>query len=587
MNKIPQNKIWKQQNLGDGFNDIVKSYNLDLASEQGFLKLFPRLVLNTGSDDDADLKIPFAIVYNNTLSKWHVGSGAVMFVGGDLPNEAFTQDAATTPPSFETTTRPDIAVFTAANGDEYTYGMSAELFKLNIGGTAWGSAITGLGGSTNGAPLIPFLGRLYYRIGRASMGSINASDTPVAPTNTYALALNDNAQEINCGKATSDFIFLGTIARPGRKARVHKWNGSSTAVTATYEIDAQGVLSMGIVNNTPWILDSNGALRIFNGGAFVEVDRLPYKKGQIIRPVSGASATHLCHYNGMTVDGDRIFININSTLADGTTYDNVPSGLWEYNPTNKLFHHGSPTTTKSGSAIVDYGAQKISATGAISMAKVSDSTTNGTILTGFSYYSDATTVKHGIFYDDNNDTLQKAGSLIISRIPSENVTDIWQKIYAILGRKFLSATDKIVLKARTEEDEPTEATITYTSTTTFTVAASAFTTAPVEGDEVEILQGVGAGRCAHITAVTGTTTLTITVDETITGATTQTTKARFQTWKKLGSYNAQTDDFFKLPVDQSQLGASPWFQIKAWILWTGKNKLSHLIVSNKVNEKIE
>ena len=224
--------------------------------------------------------------------------------------------------------------------------------------------------------------------------------------------------------------------------------------------------------------------------------------------------------------------------------------------------------------------------GALALAKVNDSDTNGTLLAGATIFTSATATTVGIFYDDSNDTLQKAGSFVIAKQFSENITETWQKFY-LRFRKFLNSTDKIVVKARTEEDEPTEATITYVNTTSFTVLASAFTTNPAVGDEVEILRGVGAGRTAHITAVTGTTTLTCTVDETITGATTQTATGRFQTWKKLGSYNAQTDDFLKLPIDLSLVGSTPWIQFKVWCLWTGKNEIYDTIISSKVNEAIE
>jgi hypothetical protein len=181
---------------------------------------------------------------------------------------------------------------------------------------------------------------------------------------------------------------------------------------------------------------------------------------------------------------------------------------------------------------------------------------------------------------------KKAGSFTTSKIFSPNITDIWQKI-SLRFRRFLNATDKIVIKARTIEDEPIEATITYLNTTSFTVSASSFTTAPLVGDEVEIIQGVGAGRCAHITSVSGTTTLTIVVDETITGATTQTAIARFQTWKKLGSYNSESDDFFPCPIDSSLIGSTPWIQFKVWILWTGRDELHDLIISSKANQAIE
>ena len=97
--KLPKTGVWRQENLGDKFGDLVRSFNIDLPDEQGKLRSSGRLVLNTASTDDAQLGIPFAVVYNNTLAKWHIGCGEFMFVGGDLPNEGFTQDAATDAPS--------------------------------------------------------------------------------------------------------------------------------------------------------------------------------------------------------------------------------------------------------------------------------------------------------------------------------------------------------------------------------------------------------------------------------------------------------------------------------------------------------
>lgn len=579
--KFPKNNIWKQSNYGNKFEDIVSSFNMDLIERYGSIKVSPRFLVNTDDSDSAALDVaPFAIIFNSARDDFHVGAGDNMFIGGDTPNDAFIIDAAAQTPSFETTSQPDLAYF-----NSLTYGMVAELTRLDADGSDW-DTITSLTGATNGAPMIPFAGRLYYRIGTDKMGSINTSETPVAPTNTYALAINEPAHVIHCGRGGSDFIWLGTRTSLGKKAKVYKWNGSSTSVSDVFEIDAQGVLAMAILDNVPYILDSNGILRKFNGGSFVEVDRLPFKEGKPLKPLSGIVTSWLCHYNGMTSDRENIYLNLNTSYADGTTDESIPAGVWKYNKNVGLHHYASFGTTKSGGTITDYGAAKVDAVGAIALVKPDDSDSNGILLAGATIYTTASATKTAIFYNDTNDTLQKAGYFVTSRIFSDNITNAWQKIYARF-RRFLNATDKIIIKARTKEDKSTEATITYVNTTSFTVLASAFTTNPVAGDEVEILQGVGAGRTAHITAVAGTTTLTITIDETITGATTQTAKARFQTWVKLGSYNAQNDDFCKFPIQSNQLGSSPWIQFKVWFLWTGENELYDLIIANKVAEAIE
>lgn len=579
MATLPSNGLWRQDNIGDRFGNLQRSCSLDLSHEQGKIKISPRLFVNIDSTDDADLLTPFAFVYNDVLSKWHCGAGAVMFVGGDSANEAFTQDAATDAPSFTTTARPDLAYF-----NEKTYGMAAELYRLDSDGTDW-DVITSLGGSLNGAPLISFggTGRLYYRIGADQMGSINTAETPVAPTNTYALDLNDANHPISCGRASSDYIWLGTKPSQGDKARVHQWDGSSTAVSGTYEIEADAVLAMTIRNNVPWIMDSNGVLSAFTGGSFVPVARLPFRRTKIPHTTTGAHTVYLIHYNGMVTDGDRILMNINATYADGTMDENVPSGIWEYNDVNGLFHHASYGLTQSGDTITDYGALRISTIGALALAKSRATDSNANFLAGAGIFSNATTQLFVIAHDDRNDTKQKAGSFITPKIFSPNVTDVWNTVM-IRFRKLRNATDKIVIKGRNTDDDPVEATITYTSTTTFTVPTASFTTAPAVGDEVEIINGVGAGRTAHITTITTSApNYAITLDETITGATTQTAKALFQTWKKLGVYNAQTDEIFKVPVGLSH---SAWVQFKVWFLCTGENEIFDTILTQKPNEII-
>ena len=594
--KLPQENIWTQPNIGDKFGAIQSSFNLDFPiNEQGILQVSPRLMINkssdTGNGGDADLGIPFAFAFNSTLNKWHAGCGAVMFVGDAAPSVAFTQDAATSPPSFEATVRPDLTTFTIS-GSVYTYGMSAELHKLNVGGTAWSQITTGgtaLGGANNGAPLIQFKERLYYRFGNYAMYSIDNADTPIT-SGTYTIVIDDKTQFINCGTKSKSFIWLGTRTSPGNKSKVYQWDGASTTEENSFEINSHAVLSMGVMFDVPVLIDADGVLRIFNGSAFVELARLPFSDKKLLPFTVGTVTNNLVHYNGLIVDDYRILINVNSKYADtnSTIDEKVPSGVWEYNDTNKLFHHTSPSAWVSGTTTtaLDFGHTRLAQVGAIKKAPHSTVAANGNLLVGARYYSDATTGVYAIFLNDLNNTNQKAGYFTTPKIFSDNITDTWQKVY-LRFRQFLSATDKIVVKARNIEDIPTETTITYVNTTSFTVAASAFSTSPVEGYEVEILQGIGAGRTVHITAVSGTATLTITVDETITGATTQTTKARFQTWKKLGSYSAQTDQFFKLPIQSNKLGASSWIDVKVWFLWTGKNELHDLIISSKENEIIE
>lgn len=580
MARIPERGIWRQPNLGDNFPDLLSTFNCDLSDEQGKLKISPRLMINT-KNTDADLKTPFAFVYNSNLSKWHVGTGAVMFVGGDTPSDSFTQDAATSAPSFETSSRPDLAVFNIS-GDDYTFGIGSDLSMLAALGGSW-STKASLSANA-GAPLIPFKGRLYYRINYRQMGSINesASPTPVAPTNQFAIDFNDGSQAINCGTKNSDYMWIGTIANPGQKAVVYAWNGSSTSPSGIYEIDARGVLAMGVKYNTPFLIDSEGVLRRFNGSGFTAVASLPFDRKKLLPSPIATPMTRLVHYNGLAVDADKILINVNATYADsGTTIDeNVPSGIWIYTEENGLHHSMSPSLWENGvtTSEKDFGAMKIVEAGAIKVAKHSTSADNGSLLAGYSYYTNAASTAYGIFFNDLNDTTVKYGSFTTRWIKAGNFRDNWQEL-AVDLKKLANETDKMTLKYRTEKYVTSEHTGTWATTTTFNTTTDMQT---YEGYEIEVLSGVGAGQTAHISGTptnNGASGWLTTVDEVFTNAT-GTFKFRLNNWKKFGSFTEQTNDIPRFPLISAP--ASRRLQIKVCVKCTGEFEIDEMnLIHNK------
>ena len=99
------------------------------------------------------------------------------------------------------------------------------------------------------------------------------------------------------------------------------------------------------------------------------------------------------------------------------------------------------------------------------------STRNGTFLAGVQVYTNASSTRNLIAYDDSTNSLQKAGFLITPKIDSANIDDVWQKVYPKVKR-FQNTTDKMVVKYRTDEIDSVEFTGTFTSTTTFTTTTS-------------------------------------------------------------------------------------------------------------------
>ena len=606
MIKLPQNRILKQLNLGDRFGDLWSSFNLDLTKRLGSLLISPRLLLNWGTDDDADMDEPpcafKTFIGSSALSAdiWAIAGNFMWRTTNGGPNDQFIQDATATTPTNLDSDVSDMEVF---NGDLYVTSASTTIHNLSPTGTWQAIASTqATGAGCHAMTVFRALNRLYY-IDDSAQGitSLNTSDVPVLSTSGNQYSLNDLVEGIasdtgsalTCIKSNSNRIWIGTRNKSGSFCRIYAWDGSqASGPNESYVVLAAGILAIVIKDDVPYAFDTRGRLLRFNGGTFVEVARLPYEREIPKLPLDATSSP--VHYNGMSIIEGRINILINTELwnTNATIREMMPSGVWEYDPDIGLYHKASVGHTKSGGTIVDYGQQKLSLVGAIAEAEVivvtgsiAKGAVNGRYLVGCDYYTTATVTKSGIFYDDANDTLQKAGTLITAKLFGPNIKEQWQNFYARF-RQFLNSTDKIVVKYRVDDNVSSEATITYVNTTSFTVTLASTDATLVVGDEVEFIQGVGSGRTAHITAITGAhaSSQTITVDETITGATTQTAKARFQSWKKIASYSGQADDFFPFPLSNV---ASPWIQFKVWILWTGKNEIYDFIVANQVNQKIE
>lgn len=426
-----------------------------------------------------------------------------------------------------------------------------------------------------------------------SMGLPTGTTFP-APVTSGSNFLNLNNKgypvtQITCLRPVSNGIWVFTINQAENGCYVFKWDGNTaTDPNSAYIIpDASGILAAVIKDDRPWCLDNNGRLMYFNGGTFVPArnGRLPVKNPKQLKNSLSAQNDRWIHPNGMVVVDGRIRILINNENADNgaTIEENLASGIWEYDSDIGWYHLTSLSLCTN--AVTDYGQNRISQAGALYFAKTSatTSTTNGTMLAGATVLTDASTTAANIYYNDSNDTIQKYGYIVTSKIYSRNLTDIWQLVVPRF-KKFLNSSDEIVVKVRFDDPAPTEATITWTSTTTFTTTTDISAYNPTTlgyNPEVEVLQGKGSGKCAHITSVANNAgTYTVTVDEAFTGATSGTAKARFQNWKKIGSYTGQTKKFARLPVNASDT----WIQIKVCLLFTGKDELDDLIVINKAQQ---
>jgi len=117
-------------------------------------------------------------------------------------------------------------------------------------------------------------------------------------------------------------------------------------------------------------------------------------------------------------------------------------------------------------------------------------------------------------------SVEARGYFITPKIFSEDITDSFN-LLSLKFSPFASELDKIIIKYRLVDDmrhtidtQNSAWRATWTSTTTFTATQTDLSSAVV-GDEVEFLDGAGAGLIAHITTIVNNSgTYTITIDET-------------------------------------------------------------------------
>lgn len=450
--------------------------------------------------------------------------------------------------------------------------------------------------------------RLYY-VNNSTSSSTNIRSIDnldvVSTTGDFTLKIGTSIGYMSTMVATTNSIWIGTFrdntqsdsGSSGLFGSINQWDGISPGTTIEYALTTSGVLAMCVYQDVPYALDTEGRVLKYTGYSFEEIARLPINR-TLLTMSSAFGTSKFVHFNGMTATkNNTILININNLNEDvqADISENIASGIWELDlATNNFTHKYAPTLkARSSSTITDYGQNRISSAGAVKTNTLQSASANGrsTLIAGFNYFTDATTIKSGIFIDSpdkptTNVEGQKRGYFVTTWFNSNEITDNWTRIWATY-RRFLNSADKICLKFRLNEEEATLATITWTSTTTFTtttdVSAYAPTVSPfletggITGGEVEILQGTGSGSNTHITSVAfSTPTYTVTLDTAVTGVT-GTAKARFQKWIKLGEITGQVLQYGSFPIAKTNTR----IQIKCSMEFTGDDELHKLILNSE------
>lgn len=576
-----------QLNQSKVLGDFWASFNMDLQSDLGVIKVSPRMKLAENSSL-ANFGLPVA--FRHFDNRIYTIAGTRVFKSGTNAYPGVTNYGEDTSTGYKDTYDPRWSDMEIFNGQLFTTTndelMSKAPAPTNADG-AWTERDGAFSDETTPHFLCYFkkFDRLYYNDGDV-VQSIDTTYT-LAQTGDYSIDLNfEEGETISCVKATSTSIFIGTMRQSNIqgdiRGNVYEWDGISDQVTAKYRLNNQGAMAMLIKDDIPWIMDARGALGRFTGYSFQEVGRLP-RSSILPYNLSSNDNDRWIHPNGFIVTEDDTFlVLVNNKLGDNSAsvLENMPSGIWEFSEKNGFVHKYSIGYT-SDTTITDYGQQKVSVVGALANMNLftTNASRNGQYVCGVTYFTDGSSTSDGLFYDDSNDTLQKIGYFITPWLLASEVNDYWTKL-CLKYRQLLNSADRIIVKKRTVELAPVYIDITWNDTSSFHTSTDM--TAYDDTDyEVEIIQGVGSGRSFNIKNISSNNPWKVNIDGVMTGAT-GTAKARLQKWQKVVVIDNQDTESDVTELDDISMRV----QLKVILQFTGEGEFYELVLINQAHENL-
>jgi len=562
--RIPslEDKKLIQLNKGEFSGNIWASYNINLLDNPGKLQLSPQTEILTDSDDDAQLTYPVGFVNTKAdggSEKWWALCHQALFKTAGSGVGSFAQDAIDGTP---TTALHRLYSDLVAYNDDMMVSLRTDIAKLDISGgwdSTWWTVTLGEETLTNNVdhPLRIFQNKLL--IGDANMvhtvdSSDNVSNSRLTFTKDY---------QVVWIRESGDNVWIGCKNIRSGNAKVFLWDGFSENFNAGYDIIGKECYAGVIKDGIPYTVNKAGELLVFDGSGFSPIGIFPVfsERNKELGVVPAVQR------NGMVVSDSEILILLNAQYTDNLTnlIENQLSGVWAFSKENGLYHKYS-LTKDNGAGILDYGSPGIDSVGALKVINKS----KGKLLIGAILYENklAETLFHAIEIINVDDDIANIGYFITPQIPNSGIKEAWQKIY-LKFKKLANATDKIIIKKRTEKksmgdlDEPVECVWTDTDTFTSTEDWSEVSA----GDEIEIISGKGSGLSANITSITEDGgTYTIVINETIAGAS-GTISVRASNWTVVGTIDDQNLTFQDFLLDTRSI----WIQFKIVLFGTGSS----------------
>lgn len=184
-------------------------------------------------------------------------------------------------------------------------------------------------------------------------------DTSHAPTTNLTIPAD---YEIIGLAYNNDFMAVATrlsdtAAGQNQEAHLFIWDGTTTSANQAFAVGSDAIMAVAPYKSSFVIVTRAGNLMYFNGGGFDILASWPFYFQNI---TWGDSQNAEMFGNTIQVDGDIIYININTTYEDfgikgERNLAQSPGGIWCYDPKVGLYHRYSPSLSEVSRLTVTSG----------------------------------------------------------------------------------------------------------------------------------------------------------------------------------------------------------------------------------------
>lgn len=476
----------KQPNSGDKDGTLFATYNIDLKTNKGRIRIGEgvRQALTNSDDVDFDGYAAAIVNYGGATGDLFAVSDKVFTTNAETPTADWAEASTSGDEPDSGNTVMDGVVFDSL----LLVSLPTEITAWN--GSTWSDNWASLSLSSGHRHLmrVGADGNLYI----VDNGNKLVKVTPAGSVTTSGAGVLDFSATphiFQCIETSSSRFWIGT-KNAGGEAVIIEWDmgAQTTSANRIHKIGAEAVWCIAIWNDTPIAILSNGKVKYHNGASFVDLPGVQLPIGDKILQ------DEFVHPNGWAIIDDLPhFLIKGSPELDESQYLettsnswNFPSGVWCLDPEIGLYHRfhiGAGADTQ-----FDNGQPSIKAVGALHALK-SPSTK---FLCSYEYSVDDATSMSVLAYHDAAKTKPVSG--FFATVPLDTFNDPFKTVKSIF--KKLGEGDRIDLYYRTHELPSVRLAGVWASTSQFNTTDDA---SEVEDGWVALIkQGSGAGQIARI-----------------------------------------------------------------------------------------